>query len=67
MKFHLSVFITILVAALTLITYFIPLPGLEELQARLIEWAIILIGIAMLMGIWNLLKISLEITSYSIT
>lgn len=56
MKFHLSVFIAILVAALTLIAYFIPLPGLEKLQTRLIDWAIILVGIAMLMGIWNLLK-----------
>ena len=56
MKLHLSILIAFLAALLVLVGYFFEIPGLQSLQSHLLNWAVILIGISMLIGIWNLLK-----------
>lgn len=56
MKLHVSVILAVLSAAVMLAAIFFPELGLQPLHARLLEWAVILVGVGMLLGIFNLLK-----------
>lgn len=55
-KFTLSALIAILSGIFILITTFFPSDATSELQGRMVEWAVILAGISMLVGIINLLR-----------
>jgi hypothetical protein len=56
MKFHFSVLIALAAAAVMLLAIFFPELGLQAVHARMLEWAVILVGIGILMGIFNLLR-----------
>ena len=59
----MRVFITALAIAaglLVLAGYFFRLPPLIELQTRLIDWAIAIAGMAVLVGIFNLVAVQME-------
>jgi hypothetical protein len=57
MKSPLSAVVAIVVGLLTLIAYFLRTPELSGVLNRLLSWAIILAGIATLIGIMNLLSV----------
>ena len=56
MKFHLSVMIAVLVGLFILAATFFPNLGFDALQSRMVDWVVTLAGIAMLIGIINLLR-----------
>ena len=49
--------VAILTAAIVLLGYFIEIPVLVELRAMLVHWAIILAGVAVFVGVANLLAV----------
>lgn len=55
-NFHFSVLIAIAVGVTILFTTFFPSEANQEMQGRLVDWAVILAGISMLVGIINLLR-----------
>ncbi|NSW52857.1 MAG: hypothetical protein HPY85_10160 [Anaerolineae bacterium] len=56
MKLHFSVLVALASAAVMLFAIFFPETGLQDVHARMLEWAVILVGIGVLMGIFNLLR-----------
>lgn len=56
MKFHFSVLIALVSAAVMLLAIFFPELGLQAVHARMLDWAVILVGVGILMGIFNLLR-----------
>ena len=55
-NFHFSVLVAIAVGIFIIFTTFFPTAENQELQSRLVDWAVILAGISMLVGIINLLR-----------
>lgn len=45
---------------IVLLGYFIPLPVLDQLRLTLIDWAIIIAGFAVLIGIYNLVAVQMD-------
>ncbi len=60
MKMRLPMLIAILVGAVTLIAYFVPLGPLEIVKSLLVDWAATLSAIALLLGILNLVLVHIE-------
>ncbi|MBN2047228.1 MAG: hypothetical protein JW750_05240 [Anaerolineaceae bacterium] len=56
MKIRFAAIVTILIGFLVLLGYFFPAMGFDKLQQRMLDIAIVLAGVGMLIGIWNLLK-----------
>lgn len=56
MKFHLSVIVAVLTGLFILFATFFPSDATNELQGRMVDWAVVLAGISMLIGIINLLR-----------
>jgi hypothetical protein len=50
----LTTVIAIAAGAVVLLGYFLPLPGLMELRAMLLDWSVALAAVALVVGIWNL-------------
>lgn len=55
-KFHFSVLIAVAVGIFILVTTFFPSESTAVLHARMVDWAVILAGISMLVGVINLLR-----------
>lgn len=45
---------------IVLLGYFLPIPQLDQLRLQLIDWAIIIAGMAALIGIYNLVAVQME-------
>jgi hypothetical protein len=60
MKIPISVVVAILTGFLVLAGYFLPLGPLQALRASLLQWAVILAGFALVVGILNLLGVHLN-------
>lgn len=60
MRSILSAVIAISVGVITLLGFFIPVPLLQNLRFTLIEWAIILAGVASLVAIIHLMRVHLN-------
>lgn len=57
MKAPISAAIAIAFGILILVGYFIPVPALTNLRTVLLQWAMILAGIALIIGVINLLRV----------
>ena len=57
MRAPFSTAIAIVTAILLLITYFVPVDPLLQLRGSLLQWAVILTGFALLVGVLNLLEV----------
>jgi hypothetical protein len=56
MKLTFSVIIAILTGLFVLAATFLPDLGWDDMQSRMVDWAVILIGVSLLIGIVNLLR-----------
>jgi uncharacterized membrane protein YhdT len=57
MKAPFSYFAAALSGILILIGYFFPIPALASVRAAMLQWAVILAGFALLVGVINLIKV----------
>ncbi len=60
MKRPLATAIAIAIGLIVLLGYFIPLPILTSVRIELVQWAIILAGVAVLVGVINLFSVHLK-------
>jgi len=56
----LSAIFAISAGILVLLGYFIPIPPFPQLRSLLIEWAVVIGGMAVLVGIFNLIAVQME-------
>jgi len=56
MKVTFSVIIAVLTGLLILLTTFLPDLGWDAMQSRMVDWAVVLVGVSLLIGIVNLLR-----------
>lgn len=56
MKVTLSVIIAVLTGLFILLATFLPDLGWDAMQSRMVDWAVVLVGVSLLIGIVNLLR-----------